>query len=425
MAAKLIRQPDQLALVGAPTSAAAAAAGVERGPAALRAAGVVERLSAAGFQVADVGDPPPALFQEDPENPRARNLGAVLPVLDALRARVEQAVRTHALPIVLGGDATVALALVAGLRRQVPSIALIHFGRRADLRTPTRTDDGLLESMTVSHLVGQGAAEMVRFWRDPPLVREPDLVLFGLEQPDEIDAERLGHLAVRSVTLTKIRDLGATAAAEGSLEVLRAAQRDFVVHLGWEVFSSDEMPGCRGGLAGGLSIAEVCAALDRFAAQPRFAGLSISGYDPALDSEGRGARAAVELLAGAFAARHAALLQPTTAGPSTPSAETSEPAPEPRQEPPVAESADGTAEHGESEPPAPPGGVAEPAPLAAVEPEAASAPSVPEGSEMTAAPSQSSASESLASPAPSEPPATPDVVPEVETSSAESDAQKA
>lgn len=351
MAAKLIRQPDQLALVGAPTSAAAAAAGVERGPAALRAAGMAERLSAAGYQVADPGDPSQTLFQEDPENPRARNLKSVLAVLDALRARVEQAVRTHALPVVLGGDATVALALVAGLRRQVANIALIHFGRRADLRTPTRTDDGLLESMTVSHLMGQGAAEMIRFWRDPPLVREPDLVLFGLEPPDEIDGERLRRVAVRSVTLAQIRTLGAGVAAERSLESLRAVEREFVVHVGWDVFSAEEVPGCRDGLASGLSLAEARAALDGFAAQPHFAGLSISGYDPALDSDGRGARAVVDLLGGAFIARRAALLQPAEAGPSARPAETPERPAEPKQQPPETETLAGLTE---PEPPAPP-----------------------------------------------------------------------
>lgn len=339
MAAKLIRQPDQLVLVGVPTSAAAAAAGVERGPAAFRAAGILERLQETGYQVTDPGDLPETLFQEDPESPRARNLKNVLAMLDVLRVRIEQSARAHAFPVVLGGDATIALALVAGLRRQAASLALVHFGRCADLHTPMRTEDGLVEPMTVSHLVGQGAPEMVRFWKDPPLVRQPDIVLFGLGETDEIDRERLGRVAVRRLPLEKIRSQGAQAAAETALDRLRAASRDFVVHLGLDVFSPEEVPGCPRGVAGGLSLAEVTEALNCLAARPSFAGLSVSGYDSALDPEGRGAKAVVDVVVGALAARYAALTRPETEEPEAAPAEAAEATAEPEKEqkPPEAE----------------------------------------------------------------------------------------
>ncbi len=332
MAAKLIRQPDQLILIGAPTSAAAAAVGVERGAVALREAGLAERLRELGYEVNDTGDLPETLFQPDPENPRARNLKSVLTMLDGLRARVEQSARAHALPVVLGGDATISVALMAGLRRQAASLGLIHIGRYADLHTPMRTEDGLVEPMTVSHLVGQGAPEMVRFWKDPPLVREPDLVLFGLGESDEIDRERLGRLAVRRFPVARIRRDGARAAAETALERLRAGKRDFVVHLSLDVFSSEEVPGCSRSVAGGLTIAEVREALNCFAARASFAGLSISGYDSALDSEGRGAKAVVDLVVEAMTTRHTALLKPPEPEPETEQASEPGTAPEQRAE---------------------------------------------------------------------------------------------
>ncbi|HVC00003.1 MAG TPA: arginase family protein [Candidatus Dormibacteraeota bacterium] len=310
MTAKLIRHPDQLALVGAPTSAAAPAAGVERGPAALRDLGILDRLRAAGYQVADPGDLPSQLFQPDPGNPRARNLKSVLAILEGLRVRVEQASKAHAFPLILGGDATVLVALVAGLRRQAPSLGLIHVSRYADLHTPTDTEDGFIGSMTVSHLVGQGAAELVRFWKSPPLVREPDLVAFGLDETDAIDRERLGRVAIRDFTIARIRSLGVRAAAEAALDHLRGNERDFVVHISWDAFSPEEVPGGPRGAAGGFSAAEVGEALNFFATREKFAGLSISGYDPELDPERRGGAAVVELVVGAMAARHTALLHP-------------------------------------------------------------------------------------------------------------------
>jgi arginase len=299
---------------------------VERGPEALRAAEIVEKLRQVGYQVTDGGDLPASPFQPDPENPRARNLRNVLAMLDGLRVRVEQSSRSHALPVVLGGDATIVLALVAGLRRQAASLGLIHVGRYADLRTPTRTEDGLVEPMTGSHLVGQGAPELIRFWKDPPLVREPDLVLFGLGETDEIDRDRLEQLAIRRVPLTRIRQMGPKDAAEMALERLRASSRDFVIHLSLDAFSAEEMPGCPRGAAGGLSLDEAREAMNCFAALESFAGLSVSGYDPGLDPEGQGAVGIVDLVVAALAVRHTALLQPAvTEEPETSSEEAGKP----------------------------------------------------------------------------------------------------
>ena len=310
MTAKLIRHSDQLALVGAPTSAGVAAKGVENGPETLRSAGIIDRLREVGYQVTDGGDLPVQLPQADPENPRARNLKGILAVLEPLRLRIEQSAKAHAFPLVLGGDVTVAVALVAALRRQVPTLGLIHIGRHADLHTPTHTEDGIVAPMTVSHLIGQGAAELVRFWKEPPLVREPDLALFGLAEPDTIDRERLGSLAVRRFPIEKVRREGARTTAEAALDSLRAANRDFVVLLLADVFSPDEVPGGARATAGGLSVAEVGEALYCFAARRTFAGLAICGYDPALDPERRGAQTLVRLVAESMAARHTALIQP-------------------------------------------------------------------------------------------------------------------
>jgi arginase len=319
LAAKLIRHPDQLVLAGAPTSAAAASAGVERGPAAFREQGILDRLRAIGYHVSDAGDLPRHIFQPDPENPRTRNLKAVLAALETLRVRVEQAARAHAFPLILGGDASILVALVAGLRRQAPSLGLVHISRYADLHTPTHTEDGLIGPMTVSHLVGQGAAELVRFWKNPPLVREPDLVAFGLSETDPIDRERLGGVAIRAFSVARIRALGLRAAAESAMEHVRGNDRDFVVHLSCDVFPVNEVPGCARGEGSGLSVAEVGEAMNFWAAHEKFAGLSISGYNPDLDPERRGISAVVNLVIGAMAERRRVLLEPSTPNGNEPS----------------------------------------------------------------------------------------------------------
>ncbi len=309
MTAKLIRHPDQLALLGAPTSAAAAAAGLEGGPEALRVA-IGNRLIEVGYQTTDTGDLPVQLFEPDPESPRARNVRAALGVLESLKLRVEQAAKAHAFPLILGGDSTVILALAAGLRRQAPTLGLVHIGRHADLHTPVFTEDGIVEAMTVSHLIGQGAPELVRFWKEPPLVREPDLVLFGLGEIGAADRERLASTAVGRFPLAKIRRDGARVAAQTTLDRIRAGKRDFVVFLDAAVFSSNEVPGAPRGASEGLTLAEARETLGCLSVLPTFAGLAVSGYDPALDPDRRGAAAIADLIVEALALRHAALVQP-------------------------------------------------------------------------------------------------------------------
>src|SRR5580700_11059919 len=74
LAVKIVRQPNKIALIGAPTSAAAFFPGSEKAPAALRDAGIVDRLKSIGYEVTDLGDCKKRLFADDEEHKRARNL---------------------------------------------------------------------------------------------------------------------------------------------------------------------------------------------------------------------------------------------------------------------------------------------------------------------------------------------------------------
>ncbi|MGC0774019.1 MAG: arginase family protein, partial [Candidatus Acidiferrum sp.] len=102
MAVKIVRQPKKIALIGAPSSAAAFLAGSEKAPAALRAAGLVERLQSAGYEITDYGDCAPRLFADDDEHKRARNMQEIVAGLNDLKVRAEIAVKSGALVLVLG-----------------------------------------------------------------------------------------------------------------------------------------------------------------------------------------------------------------------------------------------------------------------------------------------------------------------------------
>ena len=305
MAVKIVRQANKIALLGAPTSAAAMSVGHEGAPAALRAAGLTAALREIGYDVADLGDDPVQLFKPDEESPRARNLSRVIASLEALKPRVEQAVKSSALPLILSGDCSIALATVAGARRYFRKVSLIYMDGDADLNTPATTPSGCVDGMVVSHLTGRGAAEMVRFWGEPPLVREPDLALFGVARLDPPEEQILATSPLRRFLAADVKRMGPAAAAHAAIDRIKGNGYQFVLHLDVDVIS--DFPATNYPGAGGLSLDEVREALLVFAQQKELAALEVTAYNPTKDPDGSGAKLIVDLLAEVLGARLEAL----------------------------------------------------------------------------------------------------------------------
>jgi len=310
VAVKVTRQPDKIALLGAPTSAAGLWPGNERAPAALRAAGLINQLRAAGFEVIDHGDDPVQLSQPDEESPRARNLPRVVKSLEALRPRVEIAVKSGALPIILTGDCSIALATVAGVRRYYHNVSMIYMDRDADLNVPASTPSGCVDGMVVAHLTGRGAAELVRFWGEPPLVRDPDIALFGVDRLDPPEEEFLRRAPIRVFSAADIRRQGAAGAARTALDRVHANRNDFILHFDVDVienFQATNYPG-----SGGLTLDDVRAALEVFIVEPRLVAITVAAYNPEKDPDASGAKQIIELLASVLALRRQALAKPAS-----------------------------------------------------------------------------------------------------------------
>ncbi len=303
MAFKIARHPNKITVIGAPTSAGARQPGQEQGPAALRAAGLLEKLRGAGFEVTDAGDVPVEVFAADAEHPRAQNAGRVVKVLEGLKPLVEQAVRAGALPILLGGDCTISMAAVAGVRRYYRDASVVYFDRDADLNTPQTTPSGILDGMVVAHLTGRGAPELVRFAAEPPLVREPDLALFGLVRLDPPEQQWLDRSPLRHYTAEEIRRKGAAACAEHALDRIHAAKHQVCLHFDVDVISSEEFAGADVPDSGGLGLAEVRVALETFAGTPNLSAVAITEYNPTHDPEGKGAGVIADMLVAALAPR--------------------------------------------------------------------------------------------------------------------------
>jgi len=310
LAVKIVRQPKKIALIGAPSSAAAFSAGSEKAPAALRAAGLAQKLQSAGYEVLDYGDCAPRLFADDEEHRRARNLTEIVAGLNDLKTRAELAAKSGALVLVLGGDCAQVIGLLTGVRRYYKHVNLLWFDRDADLNTPASTPSGRIDGMVVAHIIGKGAPELVRFWSDAALVREPDVTLFGLERIDPPEQEFLSKSPMRHIDAADIQSKGASKAAHDALTQVHADAREFVLHLDVDVIAQEDFAAVNVPGSGGMHFNDVRTSFLEFAKHKNLLGLDVAQYNPDKDTDGGGANKLVDLLVEALSARLEALAAP-------------------------------------------------------------------------------------------------------------------
>jgi len=273
-------------VIGAPTSAGAHHAGQDKAPAALRAAGLIERLRAAGLSVTDAGDLPGAVFAVDHEHPRARNLAAVVAVAREVADAVAHHLAAGRRPLVIGGDCTITLGVIAGFRRVHPGVGLAYVDGDADLGALSRDASGILDATGIAHLLGQGEPELAGLAGPPPLLEPTRLAMLGCDPREQTDAGR-AFLADRHVSFAEGPELAADPAgtARRALAALAASSGPVVVHFDVDVVDSGDLPlGNFPHYDSGVLLEHVTAALRVLLADPACAGLVLTevnpGYDP-------------------------------------------------------------------------------------------------------------------------------------------------
>jgi len=159
----------------------------------------------------------------------------------------------------------------------------------------------------------------VRFWGEPPLVREPDLALFGVSRTDPGEEDALARLPVRRYLAADVQRMGAPAAADVAIERIHGGGNEFVLHFDVDViadFQATNFPA-----AHGLSLEQVRQALAVFATQKHLAAIEVTGYNPAKDPDGSAAKLLIDLLAAVLGERldvlkATAIPEPAAAAPS-------------------------------------------------------------------------------------------------------------
>jgi arginase len=291
-------------VIGAATSAGSHHAGQEHAPAALRAAGFVTRLTDAGLDVTDLGDVVTATFTPDAVTATARRLPEVVRVAGAIADAVAAALAAGRLPVVLGGDCTISLGVMAGVLRRYPRAGLLYVDGDADLATPQTSSSGVLDAMGAAHLLGLADNELARLGPHFPMLTDERLVQFGYDEtdPDSNQAdwarERPG-LVRFSGPEVRADPAGCAAAARAAL----AAAADGVgVHFDVDTIDSRDLP-----LANfphynlGIPLAVAGELLPGFYALAGLRAAVFTEVNPSYEPSGRSLARYVEAVAGALA----------------------------------------------------------------------------------------------------------------------------
>jgi arginase len=281
----------RLRLIGVPSSAGAHAPGVERGPARLRAAGLAGALEAAGLAAFDAGDLPVRRFATAAAPSGARNLSAVLEVARLVADAVAAARADGDVAVLMGGDCTLVLGAVAGLRRQEQTrgeVGVFYLDGDADLDTP-QEGWGVLDSCGVAHLLGDGDPQLAALRPDGPLLDASSLVLFGFH-PAQLSAGQWRRFASHGLYGVPVTAIPAGTADRRAIQALARLRdkRALVCHLDVDVidYASFPLADCPR-YHGGLSLADTFNAVTAAAGHSGLACLTLTEVNPDHDAGGR------------------------------------------------------------------------------------------------------------------------------------------
>ena len=296
-------------LIGVPLDLGSGRRGVDMGPSALRIAGLAERVTQLGVVVVDRGDiPAPIPETRRPADPRkkyVREIGRVCLKL------FEAALRAHqdgAIPLVLGGDHSVAAGSVAAsaaalsLQERGP-LGLIWVDAHGDMNTPDTSTSGNVHGMPLAALLGAEPAELGGFGGRRPAVLPEHTVLLGIRNLDDREKDRIRASGVHVITMKDVDREGMASAAERAIRI--AGQDTGGIHVSFDLDACDPSvaPGVGTPVKGGFNYREAHLFMEMVADAGRLVALDLVEVNPTLDLRNTTADFAVELALSALGQR--------------------------------------------------------------------------------------------------------------------------
>jgi arginase len=291
--------------IGVPLASGASMAGVELGPAALRVARLNQRIAKLGYRVRDLGDLRVEEAQGIPEpNEKLKHLREISDACKDLAQKVEDVLAAGELPLILGGDHSIAIGSISGFasycRKREQQPGLIWFDAHADMNTPETSPSGNIHGMPLAVLLGYGAAELTNIGGFAPKLAPNLSVHVGARDIDHGERELVRKLGIRLITMREIDERGMSACMDEAIAVAARANGGYAVTFDVDALDPGDAPGSGTLVRGGLTYREAHLAMEKIADAGGMRSLEVVEINTALDVNNKTAELGVELILSAL-----------------------------------------------------------------------------------------------------------------------------
>jgi len=292
-----------ITLIGAPTDVGAGRPGASQGPQALRAAGLAAALQALGLQVHDAGDLRGPPNPQQPPQDGYRHLDEVIAWNRAVHDAVASALAQGRLPLLLGGDHSLAIGSLSAVARHCraagKTLRVLWLDAHADCNSRRTSPSANLHGMPLACLRGVGPAALTGLSGAVPALAVDAVRQIGVRSVDAGEVTLVHELGLTMFDMTALHTLGMR---EVMARALAGMDEQTHLHLSFDVDFLD--PGLAPGVAttvrDGPSLAEARLCMQAIAASGRLGSLDVVELNPLLDEHQRTAELAVALLATAL-----------------------------------------------------------------------------------------------------------------------------
>ena len=301
-------KPSAVHLIGVPLDLGGGRRGVDMGPSAVRIAGIGELLTGLGCKVIDRGDidaPIPEIKAAG--DPKKKYLKEIARVCARLHLRALQSLDEGALPLVIGGDHSLAAGSVGAsadfAAAQRGDIGLIWVDAHADMNTPQTTLSGNVHGMPLAALLGQEPMELARIGTAMPKVKPDKTVLIGIRNLDEAEKAQVRNAGVHIFTMKDVDKLGIATVMERAIAIATAGTIGIHVSFDLDVCDPAIAPGVGTPVKGGLNYREAHMVMELLADTGRIMAIDLVEINPILDVRNQTALLGAELALSALGMR--------------------------------------------------------------------------------------------------------------------------
>lgn len=288
---------SKLTIIGVAIDLGAGTPGVSLGPAAIRYAGVRERLENIGYDVDDLGDIV-AIKPASPiiEGTNLKNLDEVTRVNTELCHRVDQVMKDGRFPLVLGGDHSIAIGTIAGILQNKANLGVIWFDAHGDINTAETSPSGNIHGMPVAVALGLGHERLTAIGGADKKLNTKNIVFIGCRDLDQGERKMLKALGITVFTMHEIDKLGMPEVIDRAIKI--ASDGTDGIHVSFDLDSMDPLfvQGTGTRVPGGLTYRESHLALEMIALTEKVVSAEFVEVNPIIDHHNETAKTAVALI---------------------------------------------------------------------------------------------------------------------------------